>query len=206
MVTATAEACQALCAQDKQCGEFEWWGSSGKCVFHCPGTNNPGSTQCVIGQVKANAGMVCGPAHNDSSAPAPPPAPPAPPPSPECPVPFGLSGGVLEAGTDHARADGLKGTITELICKPWCLFNRTSDIGERTDLGGNPAFQELAQKMADRLKYHGTTGPMPAYIWPLDGALWKEKQNDACLQSVKSGYIEPVDLELFADEFVTLLD
>lgn len=225
MTTDTPEACQALCAKNPSCGEFQWVadGSNAtgslkhhECVFHCKGTNNPGTTQCVIG-IKPDtprSTYVCGPQHNDSTAPPPPPAPPAPPPTPECPVPFGQTGGVLEAGTDHARADGLKGTITELACKPWCLFNLTDDIGERTDLGANPGYQDLAQKMADRLKYHGSTGPMPAFIWPPGSDVWKEKQNDACLQSIKSGYIEPVDLNTGTaggsvddrDKFVTLLD
>jgi len=56
-------------------------------------------------------------------------------------VPFGLSGGVLEAGTDHARAGPVLGGARELTCKPWCLFNLTSDIGERDDLGQRPEFQ-----------------------------------------------------------------
>merc|ERR1740117_2715424 len=206
MTTDTPEACQALCAENKACGEFQWIkvGSNAttgaalkhhQCIFHCQGTNNPGSAQCVLG-IKENAPFseaVCGPQRNNSNAPPPPPAPPSPPaPSPlfPCPVPFGLSSGVLEEGTDHARADGIQGSIHELLCNPWCLFNLTSDIGERSDLGANPAYQDIAQKMADRLKYHGSTGPMPAYIWDPAGPTFKEKQNDACLQSVKSGFIE----------------
>lgn len=61
---------------------------------------------------------------------------------------------------------------------------------ERNDLGSNPAYQELAQKLADRLKYHGSTGPPPSYIWPLDQ--WKAKENDLCLKSIASGYVEPL--------------
>lgn len=64
------------------------------------------------------------------------------------------------------------------------------------------------------MKYHGSTGPMPAFIWPPGSDVWKEKQNDACIQSIKSGYIEPVDLNTGTaggsvddrDKFVTLLD
>lgn len=60
----------------------------------------------------AGGSFVCGPKHNDSNAPLPPPPPPPPPPTPpllQCPVPFGSSGGVLEAGTDHARAGSIAG-------------------------------------------------------------------------------------------------
>lgn len=51
MTTDTPEACQALCAKNPSCGEFQWVadGSNAtgslkhhECVFHCKGTNNPG--------------------------------------------------------------------------------------------------------------------------------------------------------------------
>ena len=121
-----------------------------------------------------------------------------------CPVPFGLSSGVIEPGTDHARANGLnKGLRFDLACKPWCLFNLTDDIGERHDLGGNPAYQSIAKKIAARLAYHGSTGPMPAYIWPTSE--FAEKVEDLCVNARKSGYVEPLDLDL-NDTSLTLLD
>jgi hypothetical protein len=83
--------------------------------------------------------------------------------------------------------------VAELTCQPWCLFNLTADIGERDDLGSNPAYQQIATAIAARLAYHGTTGPMPAYIWT-DPTEYKQKQNDMCLASVKSGVVEPIDL------------
>merc|ERR1712166_1078362 len=139
---------------------------------------------------------VCGPKVNNSNAPLPPPAPPTPPPLPpllQCPVPFGSSGGQLEDGTDHTRAPGQAGSglagseiVTALTCNPWCLFNLTDDIGERNDLGANPQYQEIAQKIAARLKYHGSTGPMPAYIYE-DKQEFSSKINDMCVASVKSG-------------------
>ena len=51
-------------------------------------------------------------------------------------------------------------------CQPYCLFNLSSDIGERNDLGPNPAFKPIAQKIAARLRYHASTGPMPARARP----------------------------------------
>ena len=206
LTTPTAAACQAACASDAHCGAFQWIGAGNnqpptmhhQCIFKCPGAVQPGRVECRIGIPMGTSGgaWVCGPKHNDSSAPAPPPAPPAPPPVPpafQCPMPFGLSGGQLETGTDHARADGVQGSRFELTCKPWCLFNLTSDIGERTDLGGNPAYQVLAQKMAARLAYHGSTGPMPAYIWT-NRTVLATKLNEMCLASVQSGYVEPLDI------------
>jgi hypothetical protein len=107
-------------------------------------------------------------------------------------MPFGLSGGLLETNTDHARAGGVMGSVFELTCNPWCLFNLTDDIGERNDLGGNPAYQEIAKKIAARLAYHGSTGPMPAYIWP-NKAEFQANLNEMCLASMASGYVEPLD-------------
>lgn len=205
LITPTAEACQQACANDKTCGAFQWIGvgdnsstSPGsetqhhQCILKCPGAIQPGRTDCSLGHPYGSPGgsFVCGPKHNDSSAPPPPPAPPGP--TQQCPVPFGLSGGQLEEGTTHARAGGQSGTITELKCSPWCLFNLTSDIGERNDLGSNQDYQDIAQRMADRLKYHGSTGPMPAYIWPLPE--WQLKTNELCKASVASGYVEPLDV------------
>lgn len=201
LITETAVECQTACAADKHCKVFEWVGagdgsklpySHHRCIFKCSGalaTIHP--KQCSMGHTDGQFGgaFVCGPAHNDTVAPPPPPAPPS---SSGCPVPFGKSGGVLEAGTNHARATSAPfGPRFELTCKPWCLFNLTADIGERDDLGANPAYQAIAQKLASRLKYHAATGPMPAFIWPVDE--WAVKVNDMCVASVKSGFLEPID-------------
>ena len=201
LITASAAECQAACAADAKCGFFQWMGDANgnqsgtlrhQCIYKCAGAMNPGVEQCIIGREPGASGgsWACGPKHNDSHAPSPPPPPAPPAPTPPCPVPFGLTTGRLEAGTDHARADGLKGTVTELVCDPWCLFNLTSDLGERSDLGQNPAFQALAAKMAARLAYHASTGPMPAYIWPAD--TFKVKKAERCAASAVSGYIEPL--------------
>eukprot|EP00756_Hemistasia_phaeocysticola_P045614 Hpha_TRINITY_DN19361_c0_g1::TRINITY_DN19361_c0_g1_i1::g.81248::m.81248/K12375/ARSI_J; arylsulfatase I/J len=106
-------------------------------------------------------------------------------------VPFGLTGGSLEPGTDHARAGSTGKPVHELTCKPWCLFNLTSDIAEQHDLGQDPSYQDIAKKIAARLAYHGSTGPLPAYIWP--EAEWQQKVDEECQAAVKSGYIEPLD-------------
>lgn len=205
LFTESPAQCQAACALDRKCGAFLWTKGSGRkhaCIFKCPGCCLPGRAQCSLGHTSF-PGQVCGPKRNDSAAPEPPGPPPTPPPTAgqACPVPFGLTGGIVEVGTDHARAIGLKGTVTELVCKPWCLFNLTDDIGERNDLGSNPVFQAIAQKIAARLKYHASTGPMPAYIWS-NMTEFKEKTAIACAASKISGYTEPIDV----NGKVTLLD
>ena len=45
------------------------------------------------------------------------------------PHPFGKSGGVVEPDTDHARSTSIGRSVFEVACKPYCLFNLTSDIG-----------------------------------------------------------------------------
>ena len=205
LTTPTAAACQAACSEHNMCGAFQWIGvgtnstpgqKHHQCIFKCAGALS-GGDKCRVGLVPNEPGWswVCGPKHNDSHAPPLPPPPSTPAPAPPCPVPFGLSGGELETGTDHARADGIDGSIHELTCDPWCLFNLTSDIGEQNDLGQNPAFQDIAKSIADRLAYHGSTGPMPAYIWN-DPDEWKSKVNDLCVSSLATGCVEPLDVEM----------
>lgn len=110
-------------------------------------------------------------------------------------VAFGQSGGVLEAGTDHARSTGLTGLDDHLeaalSCTPFCLFNLTSDLGEQVDLAGLEAYNSLAEKMLARLKYHASTGPPPAYIWPVEQM--PSKMVELCKNSVTSGFMEPLD-------------
>ena len=81
--------------------------------------------------------------------------------------------------------------------------NLTADIGERDDLAPNPAYKPLAERMLARLKYHGSTGGPPAYIWPgtftsgtgpNSGASPKYAAAlaDMCDAAAQSGFIEPL--------------
>ena len=122
------------------------------------------------------------------------------------PVPFGLTGGSIEAGTDHARAPLPPSALIvemKLECRPFCLFNLTDDIGEQTDLAPNPVYKPLAEKMLARLRWHGSTGPPPAYIWP--GTLssgtvpasgsspgFEENLAQLCDAASVSGFMEPL--------------
>lgn len=120
------------------------------------------------------------------------------------PVPFGLSGGEIEPGTDHARAPGTKGNLYELVCVPYCLFNLTADIGERDDLASNEIYRPVAAKMLARLKFHGSTGKPPAYIWPGNltsgvpitdpgvSVEYNEHLAEMCDAAATTGFIEPL--------------
>ena len=91
----------------------------------------------------------------------------------------------------------------KLKCQPYCLFNLTDDIGEQTDLAPNPGYKPLAEKMLARLRWHGSTGPPPAYIWP--GTLssgtvpasgsspgFEENLAQLCDAASVSGFMEPL--------------
>ena len=109
-------------------------------------------------------------------------------------IPFGLTGGKVEPGTDHARAPGVSGSVFELACDPFCLFNLTADLGERHDLAQDPAYKEIAANLTERLAYHAATGPPPAYLWP-DADDWKTKGVEPlCAASETSGHVEPLDV------------
>ena len=111
LITPTAEACQVACAKHQQCAAFQWVGVGDnesatarhhQCSFKCAGAVTPGRTQCSLGHKVGTAGgsYICGPKHNDSSAPAPPgPPPPTKPTGPPCPVPFGLTGEYVSVAT-----------------------------------------------------------------------------------------------------------
>jgi len=110
------------------------------------------------------------------------------------PVPFGKTGGRIENGTDHARALSTGQTVAELQCKPYCLFNLTSDLGEQHDLANEPSYKAHAERLLARLKYHGSTGLAPAYIWQ-NLTEWQEHVNTLCVRSEASGVMEPLDVE-----------
>ena len=59
--------------------------------------------------------------------------------------------------------------------------------------GAYQAYQEIAEKIAARLKFHGSTGPPPQYIWP-DLEEWTSKVGEMCAASVASGTLEPLDV------------
>ena len=100
--------------------------------------------------------------------------------------------GVVEAGTDHARAPGLAGGVHELACEPFCLFNLTADLGEVRDLARTPELAPLAARMLARLQHHGSTGPPPSYIWP-NLTRWIDAVERLCERSEASGSAQPLD-------------
>ena len=55
-------------------------------------------------------------------------------------VPVGLSGAVIEHGTDHVRGEGLK-LGKDITCIPYCLYNVQTDRAESTDLASDPTYR-----------------------------------------------------------------
>lgn len=84
------------------------------------------------------------------------------------PTPLGLTGAVVESGTDHVRGPEVKGGSTVGFCKPACLFNVVADPGETADLAARPEFASLVANMSARLEAAGASGPPNAWRW--DGA------------------------------------
>jgi len=108
-------------------------------------------------------------------------------------VPLGLSGAVVEAGTDHVRAPVLPGPVLH-ACRPYCLYNVTADPGEDADLArsADPALRALAAGMLARLDAAGATGPPHAYIWANQTEFQREARA-ACEASLETGSVQPVD-------------
>lgn len=107
-------------------------------------------------------------------------------------VPWGLTGAVLEEGTDHLRSTVLGGQVIH-HCTPYCLWNITSDPGENFDLAEDPKFNALAAAMISRLDEAGRTGPPNAYIWDVNSTAFHKAVQKTCLQGLAIGSIQPVD-------------
>lgn len=106
-------------------------------------------------------------------------------------VPIGLTGAVIEPGTDHVRGTQQNHVVLHR-CSPFCLFNLSADPGENVDLAGDPAYTSLAHDLLQRLDFHGSTGPPPAYIWP-DRAEFQKIVKQACVQLQATGTTQPTD-------------
>ena len=109
------------------------------------------------------------------------------------PVPIGLSGAVIEPGTDHVRATQLGG-VTLGRCRPHCLFNLSADLGESHNLAGLPAYAALVASMQARLDAVGAAAPPVSMgtIWPPKE--FQEMVKMRCAISSASGSVQPVDL------------
>lgn len=108
-------------------------------------------------------------------------------------VPLGLSGAVVEAGTDHVRSTVLPGPVPH-ACKPYCLYNITADPGESQDLarGNDPALRALAAQLIARLDAAGAEGPPHAYVWQ-NMTEFQRQSRISCEASVAMGSVQPVD-------------
>merc|ERR1712202_124736 len=70
-------------------------------------------------------------------------------PAPESsPVPFGLTGGTQESGTDHFRAGGIGKPSKSPKCDPWCLYDLESDPSESHDLASDPSHANTVSRLA----------------------------------------------------------
>lgn len=106
-------------------------------------------------------------------------------------TPFGQSGGLHEAGTDHCRAkstngggSGQTGTF---------LFDLSTDLGETNNLAGDPAHAGTIASLKQRLDAVGALGPPPAYEFPEPDA-FQAAAGNLCRVTEKTGYLQPGDL------------
>ena len=105
------------------------------------------------------------------------------------PVPFGLSGGSLEAGTDHCRTGGIQTSSPTHACKPWCLYDLEADPSESNDLANDPKYAAVVAQLATRVQEAAATGP--PWAWPLVGSAQKAIQAENCAAANRTGFYEP---------------
>lgn len=107
-------------------------------------------------------------------------------------IPFGLSGGTVENGTDHYRATllpALESTSTDDSFDGTWLFNLKTDPSESNNLAGDTTYKDLIKQMKEKLKKAAETGPAPAFEDLHDKAVKKA----ICDQENHTGYLEPFD-------------
>eukprot|EP01052_Picozoa_sp_SAG31_P016302 SAG31_NODE_1074_length_10052_cov_88.255400_8_plen_321_part_00 len=108
------------------------------------------------------------------------------------PVPFGLSSGGTEAGTDHMRAGGILQNASghdHKECIPGCLFNVVVDPGEQNDLFHDPTMADVIARLSARVKEAAATGPPWAWV---DNAERQAANTINCISAEESGYYEPM--------------
>ena len=105
---------------------------------------------------------------------------------------FGQTGGMLEAGTDHARAGGVLQNATgpAHTCVPNCLFDLIADPGEHNDLAADPEMAGIIASITARVESAAATGP--PWAWPMEGSPLATAEYDNCQSTRKSGVFEPV--------------
>lgn len=120
-------------------------------------------------------------------------------------VPFGLSHGVVEAGTDHARAAlldhgekfnaGSAATREEsdVADQHVCLYDLSKDLGERHNLATDPQYANLIEDLKERLRKIADAGPNISIAYGGVGPINKSADNSVCYQEEATGYLEPLD-------------
>eukprot|EP00041_Stephanoeca_diplocostata_P009626 m.149543 g.149543 ORF g.149543 m.149543 type:complete len:557 (-) comp17821_c0_seq1:310-1980(-) len=111
-------------------------------------------------------------------------------------IPFGRSGGVVEPGTDHARAGSFPNPPPHHLepCAPpqGCLFNLTADPGEQNNLAHDPFYTDIVEDLTQRLAAHGASGPPNAWLWGTDVSAFQHYEGLMCERALTSGFLEPV--------------
>jgi arylsulfatase A-like enzyme len=118
-------------------------------------------------------------------------------------VPFGQSGGTLEAGTDHARAPLLGHTadaspdddVDDGSHKGSreCLFNLESDPSERHNLASDPSHASKLAELKSILQARAATGPPLSIAFADVGPVNATVDAATCEQERETGFLEPVD-------------
>ena len=107
----------------------------------------------------------------------------------------GTAGGVNHSVCGFATNATCVSKAPAVLCTPFCLFNLTADLAEANDLYSatlsDPALAALAEKIVQRLAYHGSTGGPNAYVW-WDKKVFQTKNAATCTQAIADGTFEPL--------------
>ncbi len=115
-------------------------------------------------------------------------------------VAFGKTNGVVENGTNHARApllgekiDSVNDTNTNGHGDKVCLYNLKDDREERNNLATDPQYKSLIKTFKKRLKEKADAGPNIAIAFDGVGPVNKTADTELCYQQETFGYLLPLD-------------
>eukprot|EP01060_Flectonema_neradi_P020134 TRINITY_DN27668_c0_g1_i1.p1 TRINITY_DN27668_c0_g1~~TRINITY_DN27668_c0_g1_i1.p1 ORF type:complete len:554 (+),score=113.26 TRINITY_DN27668_c0_g1_i1:49-1662(+) len=109
------------------------------------------------------------------------------------PVPYGLTGGIIENGTNHCTVlSPYKPSNTTHCRDSPCLFNLQNDPQEKVNLADDPKYADIVSSLTKRLSEEGAKAMPQAFAWPA-GPARHNGEMKMCQILNQTGFVEPAD-------------
>jgi hypothetical protein len=109
------------------------------------------------------------------------------------PVKYGLTGGLIEQGTDHCRSGNTKADKGKgPDCSAGCLYDLVADAAETHNLINDPKYKDDIGAMKKRLREAAAAAPPKSQYWS-EPEPYDRKLAAICDASIKTTFLEPVE-------------